>query len=66
MDAQTPNRWALGSPRPHSIYGAEQRDIAHHLGLNPSIIAALESDDLSAAWPTGVRPRLSQRAMPGF
>lgn len=37
--------------RARSRFNAEQRDIAHHLGLNPSIIAALESDDLSQLGP---------------
>ncbi len=28
-------------------YGAEQRDVARHLGLNPTIIQALETDDFA-------------------
>lgn len=44
-------------------YGAEQRDVAHHLGLNPAIIQALETDDFARLGaPVFVRGYLSRYA----
>ena len=44
-------------------YGAEQRDVAHHLGLNPTIIQALETDDfVRLGAPVFVRGYLSRYA----
>lgn len=44
-------------------YGAEQRDVAHHLGLNPTIIQALETDDFARLGaPVFVRGYLSRYA----
>jgi cytoskeleton protein RodZ len=44
-------------------YGAEQREVAHHLGLNPAIIHALETDDFARLGPpVFVRGYLSRYA----
>ena len=44
-------------------YGAEQRDVAHHLGLNPAIIQSLETDDFARLGaPVFVRGYLSRYA----
>ena len=44
-------------------YGAEQRDVAHHLGLNPTIIQSLETDDFARLGaPVFVRGYLSRYA----
>ena len=44
-------------------HGAEQRDVAHHLGLNPTIIQALETDDFARLGaPVFVRGYLSRYA----
>lgn len=51
MDAADTESLGAWLTRARTRFNAEQRDIAHHLGLNPSIIAALESDDLSQLGP---------------
>lgn len=44
-------------------YGAEQRDVAHHLGLNPTLIQAIETDDFARLGaPVFVRGYLSRYA----
>jgi cytoskeleton protein RodZ len=44
-------------------YGAEQRDVAHHLGLNPTLIQAIEIDDFARLGPpVFVRGYLSRYA----
>jgi cytoskeleton protein RodZ len=44
-------------------YDAEQRDVAHHLGLNPTLIQAIESDDFARLGPpVFVRGYLSRYA----
>jgi cytoskeleton protein RodZ len=44
-------------------YGADQRDVAHHLGLNPTLIQALETDDFARLGPpVFVRGYLSRYA----
>jgi cytoskeleton protein RodZ len=44
-------------------YGAEQREVAHHLGLNPTLIQAIETDDFSRLGPpVFVRGYLSRYA----
>ena len=44
-------------------HGATQRDVAHHLGLNPAIIQALESDEFARLGaPVFVRGYLSRYA----
>ncbi len=44
-------------------YGAEQREVAHHLGLNPALIQALETDDfVRLGPPVFVRGYLSRYA----
>ena len=44
-------------------FGAEQRDVAHHLGLNPTLIQALEADDFARLGPpVFVRGYLSRYA----
>jgi cytoskeleton protein RodZ len=44
-------------------YGAEQREVAHHLGLNPALIQALEADDFARLGPpVFVRGYLSRYA----
>jgi len=44
-------------------YGADQREVAHHLGLNPTLIQALEADDFARLGPpVFVRGYLSRYA----
>jgi cytoskeleton protein RodZ len=49
--------------RTRAGYGAEQRDVAHHLRLNPAIIQAIEADDFARLGPpVFVRGYLSRYA----
>ncbi|MBE2294215.1 MAG: helix-turn-helix domain-containing protein [Phycisphaerales bacterium] len=59
------NHESLGSwlAQSRTGYGAEQREVAHHLGLNPTIIQALETDDFDRLGaPVFVRGYLSRYA----
>ena len=59
-DAESLGAWLA---RTRAGYSAEQREVARHLGLNPTIIQALESDDFGRLGPpVFVRGYLSRYA----